>query len=115
MDALIGTFAKGNIDMYIGLDLGTSGVKALLIDEDQRVVTWAVDPPRIWKAGHEAAIEVTGTNLRKKIRKDEPVERPRTHYSPEARSIIGKVEIAKAGVYAVTMTVSSVNKAILMK
>lgn len=55
--------------MYIGFDLGTTGEKALLIDENQGVITSAVDRPRIWKAGHEVAIEVTGTNLRKKIRK----------------------------------------------
>jgi sugar (pentulose or hexulose) kinase len=38
--------------MYIGFDLGTTGEKALLIDEDQRVITSAVDRPRIWKVGH---------------------------------------------------------------
>jgi len=55
--------------MYIGLDLVTTGQKALLIDEAQGVITSAVDRPRIWKAGHEVVIEVTGTNLKKKIRK----------------------------------------------
>ena len=55
--------------MYLGLDLGTSGLKALLIDEDQTIVaeatapltvsrlkpSWSEQDPRHWtKAAHEA-------------------------------------------------------------
>jgi xylulokinase len=57
--------------MYLGLDLGTSGIKALLINEQQRVIGSAVAPlsverpnpgwseqdPAIWLAGCEAAID----------------------------------------------------------
>lgn len=56
--------------MYLGLDLGTSSVKALLIDDDQQVVGsaasdltvqrpkpgWSEQDPASWKAACEAAI-----------------------------------------------------------
>ncbi|WP_417701482.1 xylulokinase [Pseudophaeobacter sp.] len=57
--------------MYLGLDLGTSGVKALLIDEDQIVLAeghsalevdrpaplWSEQDPMAWIAACEAAID----------------------------------------------------------
>ncbi|MGO4833298.1 FGGY family carbohydrate kinase, partial [Rhizobiaceae sp. 2RAB30] len=56
--------------MYLGLDLGTSGVKALLIDADQNVIGsangdldvsrphsgWSEQDPADWIAATEAAI-----------------------------------------------------------
>src|SRR5690606_13452652 len=60
----------GRKDMYLGLDLGTSGVKALLIDESQRIVAsatgalevsrphagWSEQDPAQWIAATEEAI-----------------------------------------------------------
>jgi len=57
--------------MYLGLDLGTSGVKALLIDGDQRVVAsatapltverphpgWSEQDPESWLAATDSAME----------------------------------------------------------
>ncbi|MGB5232833.1 MAG: FGGY family carbohydrate kinase [Desulfoprunum sp.] len=57
--------------MYLGLDLGTSGVKALLIDGDQRLVAsatgelevsrphpgWSEQDPAAWIRATEAALE----------------------------------------------------------
>jgi len=57
--------------MYLGIDLGTSGVKALLIDEAQRVVAsrsapltvqrpapqWSEQDPAAWIAACEAAVD----------------------------------------------------------
>jgi xylulokinase len=59
-----------NIRMYLGLDLGTSGVKALLIDEAQAVIAqghaaltvqrprpnWSEQDPQSWIAATQAAI-----------------------------------------------------------
>jgi len=56
--------------MYLGLDLGTSGVKALLIDEDQRIIaqasgalrvsrprpTWSEQDPADWLRAADAAV-----------------------------------------------------------
>ena len=58
--------------MYLGLDLGTSGVKALLIDGDQRVVAsatgglevrrphfgWSEQDPSSWIAAAETALNL---------------------------------------------------------
>jgi sugar (pentulose or hexulose) kinase len=35
---------KGSASMYLGLDLGTSSLKALLIDENQRILGSASAP-----------------------------------------------------------------------
>src|SRR5690606_4332712 len=57
--------------MYLGLDLGTSGVKALLMDEEQRIVAsasgaltvsrphagWSEQNPADWIAATEAALD----------------------------------------------------------
>ncbi len=57
--------------MYLGLDLGTSGLKALIIDEDQRVVAattqpletsrphsgWSEQDPAAWIAAAEGALD----------------------------------------------------------
>ncbi|RVC90568.1 xylulokinase, partial [Mesorhizobium sp. M2A.F.Ca.ET.017.03.2.1] len=56
--------------MYLGLDLGTSGVKALLIDDDQKVIGaghgsldvsrphpgWSEQDPAHWIEASETAI-----------------------------------------------------------
>jgi len=60
----------GNEETFLGLDIGTSSVKALLIDADQRVVAeasaplsvsrphplWSEQDPADWVAGVEAAV-----------------------------------------------------------
>lgn len=62
--------------MYLGLDLGTSGLKALLIDEDQRVVAeatgalsvnrlkaaWAEQQPRDWIGAAESVLGTLSEN-----------------------------------------------------
>jgi xylulokinase len=57
-------------DAFLGLDIGTSSIKAVLIDEDQRIIAerspalslsrphplWSEQDPRIWTEGVEAAV-----------------------------------------------------------
>lgn len=63
--------------MYLGLDLGTSSLKALLIDDDQRIVAeatrpltvsrphdgWSEQDPESWVAAARAVIEEIGTRV----------------------------------------------------
>ena len=62
--------AEGKQETFLGLDIGTSSVKALLIDADQRVVAeasaplsvsrphplWSEQDPDDWVEGVEAAV-----------------------------------------------------------
>jgi xylulokinase len=57
-------------DAFLGLDIGTSSIKAVLVDEDQRIIAerapalslsrphplWSEQDPRIWIEGVEAAV-----------------------------------------------------------
>jgi xylulokinase len=70
----------GKQETFLGLDIGTSSVKALLVDADQRVVAeassplsvsrpqplWSEQDPNDWVAGVEAAVAA--------IRRDAPTE-----------------------------------------
>ena len=63
--------ASGGIAMYLGLDLGTSGLKGVLIDDDQNIVDtasaglevsrpqagWSEQNPADWIAAAEAVLD----------------------------------------------------------
>ena len=71
--------------------------------------------PREWVGGHTVELEIgQGTlkkgstpikTLKKKIRKDEELDVPRTKHFKEAISAVGKVKITEPGTYTVKMKV----------
>ena len=84
------------------------------------VSTAAVRRPREWVGGHTVQIELGKGNLKKgstpvatikrKIKKDEELDVPRTKHFKEAVSNIGSVNIVEPGKYTIKMTVPSFPK-----
>ena len=76
--------------------------------------------PREWVGGHAVEIELgKGTlkkggtvvnTLKKKIRKDQELEIPRTKHFKEVLSIIGKVKITETGIYTLKIRVTDFPK-----
>ena len=82
--------------------------------------TAAVQKPREWIGGHSVELSIARGTLRgktepakvlkRKIRKDEELDVPRTKHLHEAVSNIGKIKIDEPGTYVLTMKVTNFPK-----
>jgi len=65
-----------------------------------------------WKGGHRVEASIAGQSVIATLRADEPVERPRARYFPEAGSRLGEVTIKRPGRHTLKLRAVRINKSV---